>query len=110
LIEFKGTQFGGALDGTILVTRYSDGKDVLVLRLDEHAQVIETIAGIDGLTGFIDPLDILQDAKRGNLYVAEYGGRKITLLRPLPNQISKHTQRTRVTTPNPNDVTKLSQN
>ncbi|GIW77838.1 MAG: hypothetical protein KatS3mg104_2901 [Phycisphaerae bacterium] len=96
LIEFKGQQFGGALDGCLLVTRYSDGKDILVLRLDEKGDVVETIAGIDGFTGFIDPLDILEDTRTGNLYVAEYGGRKITLLRPKEGQPSTHTQRTQV--------------
>lgn len=96
LIEFKGSQFGGVLDGCLLVTRYSDGKDILVLRLDEKGDVIETIAGIDGFTGFIDPLDILEDTRTGNLYVAEYGGRRITLLRPREGHPSTHTQRIRV--------------
>ncbi len=96
LIEYKGAQFSGALDGCILVTRYSDGKDVLVLRLNENGDVVETIAGIDGFTGFTDPLDILQDEKTGNLYIAEYGGRKITLLRPLDGKTSEKTQRTKV--------------
>jgi hypothetical protein len=55
--------------------------------------VIETIAGIDGFTGFTDPLDVLQDPKTGNLYVAEYGGRRITLLRPREDRPSGNTQR-----------------
>ncbi len=99
LIEYKGTQFNGALDGAILVTRYSDGKDVLVLRLNAAGDVIETIAGIDGFTGFIDPLDILQNPKNGQIYIAEYGGRKITLLKPIENRPSTHTQRIAVTPP-----------
>ena len=96
LIEYKSARFNGALDSCILVTRYSDGKDVLVLRLNEKGDVIETIAGIDGFTGFTDPLDILENEKTGFLYVAEYGGRKITLLRPLDGKTSNQTQRTKV--------------
>ena len=42
----------------------------------------EAITGIDGFTQFSDPLDLTEDLKTGNIYVAEYGGRQITLLRP----------------------------
>ncbi len=97
LIEYKGASFGGALDGCILVTRYSDGKDILVLRLNAAGDVVETIAGIEGFTGFIDPLDLLEDDKTGNIYVAEYGGRTISLLKPVEGKVSKATQLTTVT-------------
>ena len=86
-----------ALDGCILVTRYSDGKDVLVLRLDDNGDVVETIAGLDGFTGLNAPLDLVEDPKTGNLYVAEYRGQQVTLLRPKPNGVSPHAQRTAVT-------------
>lgn len=95
LIDFKLP--GHPLDGSILVTRYSDGKDILVLKLNENGDVVETIAGLDGLTGLNAPLDLLQDPKTGNLYVAEYAGRQITLLKPKPNGVSTAAQRTRVT-------------
>ncbi len=96
LIEYKGAFFNGALDGCILVTRYSDGKDILALRLNAAGDVVETIAGIDGFTGFTDPLDLLEDDKTGNIYVAEYGGKTITLLRPVDGKQSTRTQRTTV--------------
>ena len=85
------------LDGCILVTRYSDGKDILVLRLNEAGDVIETIAGLDGLTGLNAPLDLIEDSKTQNLYVAEYRGQQVTLLRPKKNGVSPHAQRTGVT-------------
>lgn len=95
LIEYRG----GALDGCILVTRYSDGKDILVLKLNADGDVVETIAGIDGFTHFNDPLDLVQDEKTGNIYVAEYAGQKLTLLRPLPGKQSTQAQITTVAPP-----------
>ncbi|MDB5326510.1 MAG: fn1 [Phycisphaerales bacterium] len=86
-----------ALDGCLLVTRYSDGKDVLVLKLNDAGDVTETIAGLDGLTGLNAPLDIIQAPNSGNVYVAEYGGKRITLLRPILGVKSIHAQRTMVT-------------
>ena len=86
-----------ALDGCLLVTRYSDGKDVLVLKLNEAGDVTETIAGLDGLTGLNAPLDIIQAPRSGNVYVAEYRGQRITLLRPIAGGKSQHAQRTMVT-------------
>jgi glucose/arabinose dehydrogenase len=83
IVEFKGSAFGGRLDGTMLVTRYSGGDDIIVLRPGEDGNIIEAITGIDGLKQFSDPLDIVQDPRSGYLYVAEFGGRRITLLRPI---------------------------
>src|SRR3954454_12106050 len=39
--------------------------------------------GISGFRGFVDPVDITEDTGSGFLYVAEYGGQKITLLKPI---------------------------
>jgi hypothetical protein len=82
LIECKSNAFGGALRGKILTTRYSGGKDILLIDLDSDGKVAETVAGIDGFTQFIDPLDLAEDAATGNLYVSEFGGQKLTLLKP----------------------------
>ena len=41
--------------------------------------------GIDGLRQFQDPLDLCQDPATGRIYVAEYKGQKLTLVRPRPN-------------------------
>ena len=96
LIDYHGDKGSpaAALDGCLLVTRYSDGKDVLVLKLNEAGDVIETIAGLDGFTGLNAPLDIIQAPGGGNIYVAEYRGQRITLLRPIPGGKSQHAQRT----------------
>ncbi|HYO08062.1 MAG TPA: Ig-like domain-containing protein [Tepidisphaeraceae bacterium] len=85
MLEYKSDRrfFGGALDGKILVTRFSGGKDIMVLSLDERGNVAETITGIAGLTSFNEPLDLTQDPATGCVYVAEYAGGKLTLLRPI---------------------------
>jgi len=81
-IEYKSNTFAGALRGKLLITRYSGGDDVIVLTPGPNGNIAESITGITGLTGFIDPLDIIEDPRTGNLYVAEFGGQKMTLLRP----------------------------
>jgi hypothetical protein len=82
LIEYKSNTFGGALKGKILTTRYSGGKDIEVLTPGTDGKIIEAITGIDGFNQFIDPLDLVEDQNTGNLYVSEFGGQKLTLLKP----------------------------
>jgi glucose/arabinose dehydrogenase len=87
LAEYKsgGKAFAGALDGKILVTRYSGGKDIIALTpggLKNGFAITEALAGIDGTTGLNDPLDVVVDSNNGNVYVAEFGGQRLTLLRP----------------------------
>lgn len=92
LIEYH-SQSVPALDGCILTTRYSDGDDILALRLMSDGTIAESIMCIDGFTQFVDPLDLVEDGPTGNLYVAEYGGAKISLLRPVPGKSSLQTIR-----------------
>jgi glucose/arabinose dehydrogenase len=89
MIEFKsdGKLFGGALDGKLLITRFSGGKDIIVLALNEKGEVTESITGIAGLTNFTQPLDITQDVTSGCVYVCEYGGGKLALLRPITDPV-----------------------
>ncbi|HRK31721.1 MAG TPA: PQQ-dependent sugar dehydrogenase [Tepidisphaeraceae bacterium] len=89
LTEYKGNAFGGKLNGKILVTRYSGGKDIIVLTPGADGSIVEATTGIEGFTQFSDPLDIVQHPTNGNLYVAEYGGRQITLLRPNEKGVSR---------------------
>jgi hypothetical protein len=90
LIEYKGNAFGGYLDGKILTTRYSCGKDVMILELNPDGTVKQEVTGVDGLTQFIDPLDLVENPASGDVYVSEWGGQKLTLLRPKsPEQISR---------------------
>ncbi|MCS7033298.1 MAG: Ig-like domain-containing protein [Phycisphaerae bacterium] len=90
LCEYRGNAFGGRLNGKILVTRYSGGKDIIVLSPGADGNIVEAITGIDGFTQFSDPLDIAQHPTSGHLYVAEYGGRQITLLRPREGAVSRN--------------------
>ena len=50
---------------------------------DQAGKITQSILNIDGLNHFTDPLDLTEDVKTGNLYIAEYGGQKITLARPI---------------------------
>jgi glucose/arabinose dehydrogenase len=83
IIEYKGNAFAGQLNGKILVVRYSGGDDIIVLTPDENGDIVQVQTGIAGLTHFVDPLDLVEDTRTGYLYVSEYGGGKITLLRPI---------------------------
>jgi glucose/arabinose dehydrogenase len=82
-IEYRHDSFGGALRGCLLVTRLSGGQDILIIRLSESGEVVETIAGAPGMTQFDQPLDLVEDPTTGNLYVTEMRARRITLLRPI---------------------------
>ncbi len=82
IIEYKGTRFNGALDGTLLAVRYSGGDDIIALSRDKNGKITKATTGIEGFTQFVDPLDLTEDTSNGNIYVAEYGGERITLLRP----------------------------
>lgn len=71
-----------ALNGAMLVARYGGGKDLVALIPAADGSIREAVAGIQGLTQFADPIDVVQHPVTGHLYVAEYGGERITLLRP----------------------------
>jgi hypothetical protein len=78
-IEYRG----GALNGRLLVERYSGGDDIVAIQLDAAGNVAGVQSGLAGMTHFVDPLDLVQDPNNGNLYVSEDGAKRITLLRPI---------------------------
>jgi hypothetical protein len=86
-IEYKSDAFGGKLQHMLIVCRYNAGSDLIAIKLkDDDSGVDYTLTGIPGWTNLNAPLDICEDttpANSGNLYVAEYGGRCITLMRPI---------------------------
>jgi hypothetical protein len=84
VIEYKDVTFGGKLDKTLMVCRYNFGSGIIVLHLDNHGKVVSDDCTIEGLNGLTQPLDLTEDTTNGNLYVSEYGGRCITLLRAVP--------------------------
>ncbi|GAA2635538.1 Ig-like domain-containing protein [Paractinoplanes durhamensis] len=75
-IEYRG----GALDGKLLVVRYSAGQDIETFDVAASGALSNRTVGITGFTGFSQPLDVTQN--QGNLYVSELGASRITLLRP----------------------------
>src|SRR5204863_4334248 len=66
IIEYKGDAFDGELNGKLLITRFSGGKDIIVLAPDAKGDIVETVTGIAGFTGFVDPLDLTEDLQSGN--------------------------------------------
>lgn len=83
-IEYKSDVFDAALQGKLLVIRYSAGKDIMVFDPSgTNGKILSSTLGVTGFTGFDDPLDLTEDTGNGYLYVTELGGAKITLLRPM---------------------------
>jgi hypothetical protein len=92
VIEYKTNIYDGNLRGKLLVVRYSAGKDIVVLTPGgANLDIVNAEYGITGFTGFGNPLDLVEDRRNGNIYVAEFGAEtsvngKISLLKPInPN-------------------------
>src|SRR4029078_11209577 len=69
--------------GKLLVAEYSGGDEIAVLTPDANGNIIDRATGIAGLTHFTDPLDLVETPTTGFLYVSEFGGAKLTLVRPI---------------------------
>ncbi len=93
IIEYKGNAFNGELKGKILVVRYVNNKDILVLEPGGNKKdIIKQSEGtaIPGFWGFNVPIDLTEDIRTGNMYVSEFAGDgQITLIRPLCNDIQQ---------------------
>ena len=84
VIEYKKDTFGGALQGKLLVVRYSQGDDIIVLTPGPpNGDIVSSQTGIAGFTGFADPLDLVEHPAKGYVYVSELGAQRIRLLRPV---------------------------
>lgn len=89
IIEYRSNVLGGQLQGKLLVTRYSVGKDIIVLTPGgPNLDIVNFQTGITGFTGFNpSPLDLVENPTNGYLYVAQLSQEtsigKITLLRPV---------------------------
>jgi glucose/arabinose dehydrogenase len=81
IIEYRGNAFHGKLDHWLLICRYNIGADILCVELDAGGNVKQVSDGIPGFTDLKGPLDLVEDPRTGNIYVAEYGGSDLTLLR-----------------------------
>ncbi len=85
-LEYKSNVFGGTLKGQILLTEYSQGKDLIAITTDANGKPNGSTQVADG---FYNPLGVASDAASGRIYVAEFGadptgdGGQITLLTPV---------------------------
>ncbi|OWW27408.1 hypothetical protein B4Q04_07075 [Zobellia sp. OII3] len=85
-IEYKSDAFEGKLQGLLMVVRFSGQDDLLVLDPKSSGDIAEAYSSIPGLSGFDDPLDVVEDPTTGNIYISEYdrdnnGTARLTLLR-----------------------------
>lgn len=104
VIEYRSNNFNGALKGKLLVCRFSGGGDIMVLEpgsmlkqnnkgasTDDHIYDITHAAtgasnyGLEGMNGFANPLDLVEDTITGNLYISEFNWNEN------PNSISQIT-------------------
>lgn len=83
VIEYTSSAFGGRFKGKLMVCRYNVGSDIIVLSLDANGNVVGEEFGIPGASELINPLDLCEDPRTGNIYVSEYGALRLTLLRPV---------------------------
>jgi len=92
VIEYKSNSFGGRLKGSLIVTRYSSGDDLIVVtpKADGTFDSGSGTLGIIGFSGFVNesanPLDLVEDPRNGNIYVVNltdrYGDGAISVLKP----------------------------
>jgi hypothetical protein len=92
VIEYKTNIYEGALRGWILVVRYSNGNDIVALKPSGNGLSIEKeilIQNTQGVLALSNPLDLIEDTRNGNIYVAEYESElsltngRISILRPV---------------------------
>lgn len=95
IIEYTGSAFGGKLNHKLLVARESGGADIIVLTLDANGNVVSSQSGFAGLEDFTNPLDLVEDKRTGFVYVAEYGGLRLTLLKPIDSTAIRATVSTK---------------
>ncbi|MEL7160032.1 MAG: choice-of-anchor D domain-containing protein, partial [Bacteroidota bacterium] len=83
VIEYTSNSGGGALQGAMLVCRYSGGSDIIALVPNgPNGDILTSKVGIPGFGGFLSPLDITENPANGNLYVSDFGRQSIVLLKP----------------------------
>lgn len=79
IIEYTGDAFCGALKGNLLIANYSTGKDITRVVLSADGRSVTSRTSLTG--GFLDPLPIGLTSQ-GWVVVGEFGGDKITVLKP----------------------------
>lgn len=88
VIEYQSNVFNGALQNRLLVVRYSANDDIIVLEPNgTNGDISNAVTNVAGFSGFRNPLDLIEDTRNGNIYVAELtnpptGAGSIILLQP----------------------------
>ncbi|MDN3496523.1 malectin domain-containing carbohydrate-binding protein [Planococcus sp. APC 4015] len=106
-IQYKSSTFGGQLKDNLVVVRFSNNNDLIFMQADPATGEIlgaQTEVGITGVAnttmqgvgGFNDPLEIVENPANGNLYMNQYdrsgSAQKLYLLRvPASQQAAKIT-------------------
>jgi len=85
VVEYTGNAFGGRLNRKLIVCRFNAGSDLVAVIPDETGEYVSA-RSLGGSEELNQPLDVTEDAGNGNLYVSEYGAKKITLLRPMSEE------------------------
>jgi hypothetical protein len=83
VIEYRSDAFGGALQGKLLLVRFAKGHDIVALDVNGDGALTQRR---QLMAGFERPLNLVEDVRNGNLYVAELvtqseDGGRIQLLR-----------------------------
>jgi hypothetical protein len=72
-IEYRSNAFNGIMQGMLLVVRFSGQDDIIVMQPgNTTGDIIEVFEDVPGLQGYDDPLDVVEDTRTGNLYMAQY--------------------------------------
>jgi hypothetical protein len=72
-IEYRSNAFGGKLRGMLMVVRFSGQDDIIVMQPGNNSgDIIAAFEDVPGLQGYDDPLDVVEDPRTGNLYLAQY--------------------------------------
>jgi glucose/arabinose dehydrogenase/mono/diheme cytochrome c family protein len=81
VLEYLGGAFGGRLSHTLIVCRFNAGADLVCVLPDKNGE-FSWARSVGGSEDLNQPLDVTEDLRNGNLYVSEYGAKRITLMRP----------------------------
>ena len=73
IIEHQSCSGDGALHGKLVVVRFGQPDDIIVLTPGGAQQdIVDSQTGSGGFTGFNNPLDLVEDPSRGFLYLSQY--------------------------------------
>lgn len=82
IVEYTASAFGGAMKGNLVSATFAGNQNVRRVVLDGAGTAV---VSEENLGQFAQPLDVATDAA-GNIYVAEYGASRITVM--IPGQLA----------------------